>query len=110
MNNESSGEPLIQENGMWNKPDHAAVQPSLTKEGVVFFVVVDSVRHECLITPQALRKLCSVTSERSDPDMLEIFHAFEANIQGVARRLVAAGVPGSPLVMRPETFGSPRAR
>ena len=90
--------------------NHAITQPSLSEEGITFTVVVDSVKRECLITPQALHKLSSLKSDDDDVDMMEIFHSFESNISGVARRLVAAGVEGTPLVMRPETFNSPRTR
>ncbi len=89
---------------------NALPQPGLTTEGVTFTVVVDSVRHDCLITSQALQGLSAFQRDEADVDIMEIFHAFEANINGVARRLVAAGVAGSPLVMRPETFRLPRAR
>lgn len=85
-------------------------QPNLTQEGVTFDVVVDAVKHECLITPQALRSLDAFKSGDPDENVMEIFHAFEANINGVARRLVAAGVAGSPVVIRPETFASPRTQ
>lgn len=85
-------------------------QPHLSEEGVTFTVVVDSVKHECLITPQALFTLSSFKSDDADVDMMEIFRTFEPSISGVARRLVAAGVAGNPLVMRPETFRSPRTR
>ena len=78
---------------------HSSTEPRLTNEGITFTVIVDSVKHECLITSQALHRLCARKSDGSDADMMEVFHA-----------LVAAGVAGSPLVMRPETFGSPRAR
>lgn len=89
---------------------HAINQPCLSEEGITFTVVVDSVKRECLITPQALHKLSSFKGDDEDVDMMEIFHSFESNISGVARRLVAAGVEGTPLVMRPETFNSPRTR
>lgn len=89
---------------------HAINQPCLSEEGILFTVVVDSIKRECLITPQALHKLSSFKGDDEDVDMMEIFHSFESNISGVARRLVAAGVSGTPLVMRPETFNSPRTR
>lgn len=89
---------------------HSSSQPRLTKKGITFSVVVDSVSRECLITPQALYTLSSFKSEDAKVDMMEIFRTFEPNINGVARRLVAAGVAGNPLVMRPETFGPPRTR
>lgn len=82
----------------------------LSQEGVTFTVVVDSVKRDCLITAQALHKLREFKSEDPDADIMEIFKAFEAKINGIARRLVAAGVAGSPLIMRPETFNSPRTR
>lgn len=90
--------------------NHAINQPSLSDEGITFTVVVDSVKRECLITSQALHKLSSFKGDDEDLDMMEIFRHFEPSISGVARRLVAAGVPGTPLVMRPETFNSPRTR
>lgn len=86
---------------------HSITKPSLSEGGITFTVVVDSVKRECLITPQALYKLSAYKTE--DVDIMEIFHNFESNIEGVARRLVAAGVAGTPLVMRPETFVSSRA-
>ena len=90
--------------------NQSSTEPRLTKEGITFTVIVDSVKHECLITPQALQRLCARKSDGTDADFMEVFHEFEANINGIARRLVAAGVAGSPLVMRPETFGSTTAR
>ncbi|OWW18236.1 DUF1488 family protein [Noviherbaspirillum denitrificans] len=82
--------------------------PHLSDDGIAFTVVVDSVARECLITLQALVTLSSFKSEDTDNDMMEIFHAYEPNINGVARRLAAAGVAGNPLVLRPETFSPPR--
>lgn len=90
--------------------NHSITAPRLSEEGITFTVVVDSVKHECLITPQALHKLSAFKSADTDADIMEIFRSFEPNITGVARRLVAAGVAGTPLVMRPETFSSPRTR
>jgi hypothetical protein len=90
--------------------NHATTQPGLSEEGITFTVVVDSIKRECLITPQALYKLSSLKSDDADTNIMEIFRSFESNIMGIARRLVAAGVAGTPLVMRPETFTSPRTR
>ncbi|HEY0846403.1 MAG TPA: DUF1488 family protein [Noviherbaspirillum sp.] len=90
--------------------NHLAYTPRLSQEGIAFSVVVDSVRRDCLITTQALHGLRTFKSDDPDADVMEIFKAFEAKITGVARRLVAAGVAGSPLVMRPETFNPPRTR
>lgn len=84
--------------------------PTLSQEGVKFTVVVDYVKRDCLITTQALHKLRPLKPEDPDADVMAIFKAFEARINGVARRLVAAGVAGTPLVMRPETIDSLRPR
>lgn len=83
-------------------------QPLSTAEGVVFTVRVDSLNRECLITDEALDRL-SVHKDLdfADSDKMDIFHAFEDTITGVARRLVAARVPGTPLMMRSSTFFSP---
>lgn len=72
-------------------------------------VFVDSVGHKCVVTRDALHKLSELKSiDDADADMMDLFHAYEAMIGGVARRLVAARVPGNPLVMSPATFCAPR--
>ncbi len=73
-------------------------QPHLTSEGVAFNVSVDYVQHECIITEEALKKLSVLGSApNSEIDSMKIFQAYEAKINGIARRLVAAGVQGTPL-------------
>ena len=84
--------------------------PRLSDEGVAFTVVVDYAKRDCLLTTQARKQLRAIKSDDPDVDIMGIFKVFEANIAGVARRLVAAGVAASPLVLRPETFTPPRAR
>lgn len=89
---------------------HYTPQPLLTRDGVVFTVRVDSLDRECLVTVEALHKLSELKTidvEDEDVATMDIFHAFENTINGVARRLVAARVPGTPLMMRPHTFFSP---
>lgn len=87
---------------------HYTPQPLPTSEGVVFTVRVDSLPRECLITDDALDKLSAHKNmDFSDAGKMDIFHAFEDTINGVARRLVAARVPGTPLMMRSSTFFSP---
>jgi len=82
--------------------------PHLTDEGVFFAVTVDSLDRECLIKKEALQQLSMLGSkDAAESDVLETFHAFESKISGVARRLVAAGVPGTPLVLTNNTFFSP---
>lgn len=90
---------------------HYTQQPLPTAEGVVFTVRVDSLPRECLITDEALDKLSAHKNmDFAGAGKMDIFHAFEDTINGVARRLVAARVPGTPLMMRSSTFfGPPRA-
>ena len=83
-------------------------EPFVTQEGVAFVVSVEYVGHQCVVTNEALHKLSELKSGNdANADMMSLFHAYEATISGVARRLVAAGVPGNPLVMRAATFCSP---
>lgn len=84
------------------------LQPALTNDGVAFTVTVESVKHQCLVTHDAIQMLSAMKSiDDHDANMIDLFHAYEATINGVARRLVAAGVPGRPLVMRSTTFSAP---
>lgn len=86
-------------------------QPRLTREGVTFTVHVESVGRKCIVTLDALRKLSELkTIDDADADMMQLFHAYEATISGVARRLVAARVPGNPLVINPATFSAPHTQ
>jgi len=87
---------------------HYTPQPLSTSEGVVFTVRVDSLDRECLVTDEALNRLSiHKNMDFSGAGKMDIFHAFEDTINGVARRLVAARVPGTPLMMRSATFFSP---
>lgn len=79
-----------------------AEQPQVTDKGVAFTVRVDFVKRECLISLDALSKLSAMQSGASTP--LDTFRAFEATINGVARRLVAANVQGTPLQLGPNSF------
>jgi hypothetical protein len=80
--------------------------PLLTQEGVLFTVRVDSVGRDCIVTHDALQAL-SHLKPTDDADMMALFHAYEAKISGIARRLVGANVPGNPLRMNPATFTAP---
>ncbi len=87
---------------------HATPQPLLTSKGVLFTVKVDSLKRECLVTDEALNQLSAQKNmNAAAANQMDIFHAFEDNIKGVARRLIAARVPGTPLMMRPNTFNPP---
>lgn len=88
--------------------NHINTRPQLAQEGIAFTVSVDSLTHECIVTHDALHKLAELKSiDNGDSNAMELFHAHEAVINGVARRLVGAGVQGNPLVMRPATFCAP---
>lgn len=90
---------------------HFTSAPQLTDEGVSFTVTVDSLHRECLIKEEALQQLSVLRSNEAEAaDTMEVFHAFENEITGVARRLVAAGVQGTPLVLTRNTFFSPPRR
>lgn len=81
---------------------HTIAEPSLTSEGVSFTVRVDSVNRDCLVSKEALAKLGRYQEGEDDP--MKTYRAFEATINGVARRMVAANVPGTPLVVGPQSF------
>lgn len=86
-------------------------QPHLTPDGIAFTVSVDFVRHECLITEDALKKLSVLGSaDQTEIDCMMIFRAYEARIQGIARRLVSAGVQGTPITVNANSLpGSSRS-
>jgi hypothetical protein len=77
-------------------------EPRMTSEGIIFTVRVDSEDRDCVISTEALAKLCQLKGLQTDP--MGTFRAFETTIKGVARRLVHAKVPGTPLQLGPNTF------
>ena len=81
---------------------HTTAEPTLTSEGITFTVRVDSVNRDCIISNEALAKLGKFKEGESDP--MNTFRAFEATINGVARRMVAANVPGTPMLVGPHSF------
>lgn len=81
---------------------HTTERLRITKKGIAFTVRVDSVDRECFISVAALDKLSKFKSGPSEP--MKTFLAYEATITGVARRLVTAGVPGTPLQLGPDSF------
>lgn len=85
----------------------AISQPQLTQDGVAFTVCVDFVNRDCIISSEALSGLSQLNPGK--PDLMRTFFAFEAKINGVARRLVAAGVPGTPLQLGKQNFALPQA-
>lgn len=77
--------------------------PRLLKKGVKFTVSVEFIDHDCLVTLEALNKLANLP-EGNEADPMAIFRAYEAQICGVARRLIAANVQGKPLLLGPHSF------
>ncbi|WP_050464757.1 hypothetical protein [Herbaspirillum autotrophicum] len=73
-----------------------------TKAGIGFTVCVDFIHRECFISNEALIKLGEQMYSIIGP--MQTFRVMEANISGVARRLVHAGVGGTPLLLGPHTF------
>lgn len=80
----------------------STTKPRLTKAGVTFTVTVEFTSYNCLVSNEGLAKLCELLDTKEEA--MQTFMAFEAKIHGVARRLIAAGVPGSPLVLGPNAF------
>ncbi|TCS36302.1 uncharacterized protein DUF1488 [Paucimonas lemoignei] len=78
-------------------------QPQLVKDGVAFTVSVEFVKHHCIVSRDALTTLASGSGQA---DLMRTYLAYEANINGIARRLIAAGVPGTPLELGPQNFKS----
>jgi len=77
--------------------EKAIAEPRVEEEGVVFTVEVGFVDRECVVSRHALAHLRRMKGGQLD--VLETYRAFEDQIHSVARRLVVAGVSGSPLVL-----------
>ena len=78
------------------------VKPRLTKAGITFSVTVEFTTYSCLVSNEGLAKLCELLDTKETA--MQTFLAFEAKIYGVARRLIAAGVPRNPVVLGPNSF------
>jgi hypothetical protein len=76
--------------------------PCLTGDGVTFTVTVEYQSHNCLVSQEALTNLCQ--SDDKKLDLIATYQAYEAKIHGVARRLVTAGITGSPIMLGPQNF------
>ncbi len=75
----------------------AAVEPQIADEGVRFTVEVGFVDRECIVSKNALAHLRRLKGGQQD--VMETYRCFEDQIHSVARRLVVAGVSGTPLVL-----------
>jgi len=78
------------------------IAPHLTEDGVTFTVTVDYQRRACLISKQILFDLSRSTDKNLD--LLATFYAYHAKIDGIARRMVAAGVQGLPVLLSARNF------
>jgi len=77
--------------------DNVLAAPLLTKAGILFSVTVEFKQYQCLVPATTLSDL----SHSQDPklDLLDTYRAFQSKIEGVARRLISAGLEGKPLVV-----------
>lgn len=67
------------------------------EDGVTFMVEVGFTDRECLVSKNALAHLRRMKG--GSLDLMATYQAFEDQIHSVARRLVVAGVSGTPLVL-----------
>ncbi len=74
----------------------------LAEDGVAFTVTVDYQQRDCLISRDALSSLGRSVNENLD--LLATYYAYHAKINGVARRLVAAGVMDKPVLLSTRNF------
>ncbi|HVK93113.1 MAG TPA: hypothetical protein VM571_00120 [Noviherbaspirillum sp.] len=72
-------------------------EPRVADEGVSFTVEVGFTDRECLVSKNALAHLRRIKGGQLD--FLETYRTYEDQIHSVARRLVVAGVSGTPLVL-----------
>jgi hypothetical protein len=97
-----SNEENAQFDNLENKMSNVAQTPALTSDGVTFSVMVEYKLHDCLVSPEALSNLSQSTGK--ELDLIATFDAYAAKINGVARRLVMAGVTTSPILLGPQNF------
>ncbi len=82
--------------------DTSLMESHITDEGVSFTVAVGTVQRECVVSREALAHLRQMHG--FSMDLMNIYGAFEARINSVARRLVLSGENASPLVLGPQVF------
>ena len=77
--------------------DNELAPPRLTRAGIVFSVIVNYRHYQCLVPASTLADL----SHSKDPklDLLNTYRVFQTKIEGVARRVINAGVAGVPIVV-----------
>lgn len=77
--------------------NRVTAEPYAGEDGVTFTVEVGFTDRECVVSKNALFRLQRLNGGQLD--LLETYRRFEDQIHSVARRLVVAGVSGSPLVL-----------
>ncbi len=82
--------------------DNVLAATRRTNAGIVFSVVVEFQEYRCLVP----RATLSYLSHSIDPklDLLGTYRAFQTKIEGVARRLIGAGIVGKPLIISSDYF------
>lgn len=78
-------------------------EPHLTTDGVAFSVIVEYQQRECVISQEVLSGLSHSTDKNLD--LLATYDAYQAKINGVARRMAMAGVTTSPMTLTSQNFG-----
>lgn len=76
--------------------------PCLTGDGVTFTVTVEYKEHDCVVSQEALSNLCQSADKALD--LIATYEAYEKKINGVARRMVMAGITSSPIQLGPQNF------
>jgi hypothetical protein len=85
--------------------NHYVYQPRMTNSGIAFTVLNGIDQHECLISIDALEQVAKIKNvDASDADPMDIFHAFERTISGVAQRLIASNAFSPLVLLRRECF------
>jgi hypothetical protein len=74
----------------------------LFSSGITFSVEVESQDYDCLVSGEALSELIKMSDGLIAP--FQAYAAYKSRIHGVARRLVAAGIGGSPVILRARHF------
>jgi len=91
-------------------PSQLNRRPRMTARGVAFAVLSGAIKRDCLISRAALERVAALKNvDASDADPMDIFHAFEETINGVALRLLNTGEGERVLCLQPESFDRARA-
>lgn len=90
--------------------NHQACKPHITRSGVAFAVLCGAKERECVISKEALQRMAALKNvDATDADPMDVFHAFETTINGVARCLCEGDASSCPLLLKPESFEDARS-